>query len=101
MNHTAYPSLESITQAFEESPEPIKVQVSLLDRDDLPLARGTATLPLLLGIGFFWPNCPMPPASQLASAKCFALPTGEMMKIKSLQLRADCPPRYEFWVSQV
>ena len=101
MIHSVYPKPETHPQAYEDLPEPVKVQVSLLDRDDLPLASGTATLPLLLGVGVFWPNCPMPAASQLATAKCFALPTGEMMKIKTLKLCADNPPRYEFRVSRL
>ena len=89
-------------QYLDVSHEPSRVEVSLLDRDDLPLARGAAMLPLLLGIGVgvFWPSCPMPAASQLATAKCFALPTGEMMKLQSLKLFAEDPPRYEFRVSR-
>jgi hypothetical protein len=43
----------------------------------------------------------MPAASQLATAKCFALPTGEMMKIRTLNLCADNPPCYEFRVSRL
>ena len=99
MNPTLYPSPEFIQQALDDVLEPVKVQVKLLDRDDLPLASGTATLPLLLGVGVFWPDCPMPAAGQLTTVKCFALPTGEMMKIKTLKLCAENPPRYEFWVS--
>lgn len=99
MNPTAYALPESTQQALDDVLEPVKIPVKLLDRDDLPLASGTATLPLLLGIGVFWPDCPMPAANQLATAKCFALPTGETMKIKTLKLCAGNPPRYEFGVS--
>ena len=100
MNPTVSPLLETLTQTNAEIPDLVKVQVRLLDRDDLPLASGTATLPVLLGVGVFWPSCPMPAASQLATAKCFALPTGEMMKLQSLKLFAEDPPRYEFRVSR-
>lgn len=99
MIHTVHPESETHPQAYEEIAEPVRVQVSLLDRDNLPLASGTATLPVLLGVGVFWPNCPMPAASQLATAKCFALPTGEMMKLKTLKHCTDNPPCYEFRVS--
>ena len=101
MNSAVYPLPETDTHANHDIPEPVKVQVKLLDRDDLPLAFGSATLPVLLGVGVFWPNCPMPAASHLATAKCFALPTGEMMKIKTLKLCADNPPCYEFRVSRL
>ena len=100
MNPPVYPLPESDQLALDDVPEPAKLQVKLLDHDDLPLASGAATLPLLLGMGIFWPSCPMPAASQLSTAKCFALPTGEMMKIETLNLRADNPPRYEFKVSR-
>ncbi len=101
MNPTVDPLPEVQSQPYEEIPEPVKVQVNLLDRGNLLLASGTATLPVLLGVGEFWPNGPMPAASQLATAKCFALPTGEMMNIKSLIQCADNPPRYEFRVSRL
>lgn len=101
MNPTVFPLLKTLTLENDEIPDLVKVQVSLLDRDNLPLASGTATLPVLLGVGVFWPNCPMPAASQLATAKCFALPTGERMKLQSLKLIADDPPRYEFRVSRL
>lgn len=100
MYSTVYPLLDTLTQTNAEIPDLVKVQVSLLDRDDLPLASGTATLPVLLGVGVFWPSCPMPAASQLATAKCFALPTGKMMKLHSLKLFTEDPPRYEFRVSR-
>ncbi len=101
MIHPVYPQHQNPSQALEDIPEPAKVQVKLLDQDNLPLASGTATLPLLLGLGVFWPHCPMPAASQLATAKCFALQTGEMMRIRTLKLCADNPPRYEFRVSRL
>jgi hypothetical protein len=99
MNHPVHELPEATQQSLEEVLEPVKVPVKLLDRDDLPLAAGIATLPLLLGEGVFWPSCPMPAENQLATAKCFSLPTGEMMKIKTMKLCADNPPRYEFSVS--
>lgn len=100
MNPTVASLLETLTQTNDEIPDLVKVQVRLLDRDDLPLASGTATLPVLLGVGVFWPSSPMPAASQLATAKYFALPTGEMMKLQSLKLFAEDPSRYEFRVSR-
>ncbi len=92
---------ENHLQVLDSTPEPQKVQVTLLDRDNLPLARGTAILPLLLGVGVFWPNCPMPPENRLDLAKCFTLPTGESMNLKSLRLCPGNPPRYEFWVGSL
>ncbi len=99
MNPTVYPLPESLQQALEAAPEPLKVAVTLLDWDNLPLARGTAILPVLLGVGVFWPSCPMPPADRLCTAKCFTLPSGETMNVKTLTLCAGSPPKYEFWVS--
>ncbi len=87
-------------QMLDETPERRKVRVTLLDRDRLPLASGTAILPLMLGVGVFWPSCPMPAAKCLAKAECFALPTGETMKLKAIMLCTGCPPHYDFWVSQ-
>jgi hypothetical protein len=81
----------------KSSQEPYQVPVTLLDEDQLPLARGTATLPMLLDAGVFWPSCPMPASSQLANAKCFALPTGEVIKLRSLDACAGSPPHYRFW----
>lgn len=99
MNPTVYPPPEATQQASDDLIEPVKVPVKLLDQDDLSLACGMATLPLLLGVGTFWPTCPMPAANQLAVVKCFALPSGEMMKIKTLRLCGENPPCYEFSVS--
>ncbi len=36
----------------------------------------------------------------LENGECFALPTGEMMKLQSLKLFVEDPPRYEFRVSR-
>lgn len=101
MNETIHhsPGFEARPSVRDQAPEPYKIHVTLLDEDDLPLARGTATLPLLLGVGVFWPSCPMPPSSQLASAKCFVLPTGETLRLKSMSLCAGTPPHYSFRVS--
>lgn len=93
-----YSAPDSYHPILDETPEPLKVHVVLLDRDNLPLARGTAILPLLLGVGVFWPNCPMPSAERLASAKCFARPGGEILKLKNLALCPGNPPHYRFWV---
>ncbi len=73
-----------------------RVRVVLLDQDNLPMARGSAVLPLAFGVGIFWPDCPMPPFASLLTIKCFALPGGEMMLLKSLTLRRGYPPQYEF-----
>ncbi len=88
-------------QYLDVTHEPSRVEVSLLDRDDLPLARGAAMLPLLLGIGVgvFWPSCPMPNDDRLAKAKCLALATGETIKIRRMVLSPGSPPHYDFWVN--
>jgi hypothetical protein len=99
MKSEAYQLPETHLQVLDSAPEPQRVQVTLLDQDNLPVARGTAVLPILLGVGIFWPNCPMPPANRLDSVKCFTLPTGETMNIKELTLCPGTPPRYEFWVN--
>jgi hypothetical protein len=101
MNATVYlrPETPSKAPARPQTPEPFKVQVTLLDQDNLPLAKGTATLPLLFGMGIFWPSCPMPPSQQLAYAKCFILPSGETLKLESLSLCPGSPPHYNFKVS--
>ncbi len=98
MKTEVYPLPESYQRILDETPEPLKVHVVLLDRDDLPLARGTAILPLLLGVGVFWPSCPMPAPDRLASAKCFVRPGGEILKLKNLVLCPGNPPHYRFWV---
>ena len=86
-------------QVLDNAPEPLRVQVTLLDHDNLPVARGAAVLPVLLGVGVFWPNSPMPPANRLYTVKCFKLPTGETMNIKSMMPGTGNPPRYEFRVN--
>ncbi len=90
---------ESHHAVLDRTPDLNRVQVTLLDCDSLPIACGTATLPLLLGVGVFWPSCPMPRGNQLATAACFTLPSGEILKLQSLTLCPGDPPRYEFWVS--
>ncbi|MEX1049665.1 MAG: hypothetical protein WED15_09060 [Akkermansiaceae bacterium] len=99
MFHTFYQLPASHQQVLDDTPEPSKVEVTLLDRDNLPLARGSASLPLMLGVGVFWPDCPMPPDGQLAAAKCFRLPSGETMKVRSMTLCPGSPPHYCFWSS--
>ena len=99
MKYDVFPLPEAHQQALDETPEPQKVQVILLDEDRLPVARGTAILPLLLGVGVFWPSCPMPPANRLSLARCFSLPSGETLKLKEMSLCAGEPPHYDFWVS--
>jgi hypothetical protein len=77
-------------------PDASRVRVVLLDRDNLPMAQGSAVLPLSLGIGVFWPDCPMPPSARLLSVNCLALPGGEILHLKSMTLRDGHPPHYEF-----
>lgn len=96
---TFYQIPASHMKVLDETPEPSKIKVTLMDRDDLPMARGTATLPMLLGVGLFWPDCPMPPARQLDGVKQFKLPSGEVLKVKSMTLCTGSPPHYSFWVS--
>ncbi len=68
--HDAYQLPASHQRLLDATPGPLKVHVTLLDRGDLPLAHGTAILPLLQGGGVFWPDCPMPNADRLSMAKC-------------------------------
>ncbi len=91
---------DSHHQALDEIPEPRRVRVILLDRDNLPLARGSAVMPLLLGVGVFWPDCPMPSSGKLCTAKCFTLPSGETLNLSALTLCEGAPPRYDFWVNR-
>lgn len=101
MDHEVYEFPEARHQVLDETPEPRRVKVVLMDGDDLPMCRGTAVMPLVpgVGVGVFWPDCPMPGGSRLSSAKCFALPGGETLKVKSLELCAGNPPQYDFRVS--
>ena len=101
MKTEVYPFPDSKQQILDHPPEPLKVKVVLLDQDNLPLARGTAILPLLLGVGMFWPSCPMPPADRLVDAKCFIRPGGETLKLKNLSLCPGNPPHYRFWVDSL
>lgn len=73
-----------------------RVRVTLLDQDNLPMAQGSAVLPLSLGVGMFWPDCPMPPSARLLGVKCLALPGGEQLDLKSMTLCDGHPPHYEF-----
>ncbi len=79
--------------------EPPRVRVVLLDQDNLQLAFGSAILPSSLGVGVFFPDCPMPTSRRLAAAKCFALPGGEQLHFKGLSLRGSQPPHYDFRAS--
>lgn len=76
-----------------------KIQVTLLDCDNLPLAKGMAVLPQHRREGFFWPNCPMPSSHQLKTARCFSLPDGERLDLNGLELCDENPPRYDFHVA--
>ena len=100
MNFELLQAPNSQQQAPDLAAESQKISVILLDQDNLPLARGVATLPVLLGVGVFWPSCPMPSENRLETAKCFSLPTGETMNVKGLKLCAGCPPHYEFRVNR-
>ncbi len=91
---------ESHQHVLDGTPECERVKVTLLDQDNLPMARGTAVMPLLLGVGVFWPDCPMPADGRLAAAKGFVLPSGETLEVRELTLCAGCPPHYDFWVRQ-
>lgn len=98
MKYDVFQLPDSHQQLLDQTPELQRVKVILLDRDNLPIANGTAVLPLLLGVGVFWPHCPMPPDAQLGTAVCFALPSGETMRLKELTLCVGSPPHYDFWV---
>lgn len=99
MKYDVFPLPEAYQQVLDETPEPKKVQVTLLDEDDLPLARGNAILPLLLGVGVFWPVAPLPQGNDLLSAKCLRLRNGEILKVKELSLCVTEPLHYDFWVT--
>ncbi len=86
-------STTSVAPRFSEGS---RVRVVLLDQDNLPMAQGSAVLPLLLGVGIFWPDCPMPASARLLSVKCFALPGGELLHLKSITQHDSDPPRYDF-----
>lgn len=94
--HDAYQLPASHQQMGDESLEPFEIHMTLLDQDDLPLAHRTAILPLLLGVGVFWPGCPMPNADRLSMAKCLFLSSGEMLKIDNLTLCRGTPSHYTF-----
>src|SRR5690606_9720545 len=97
MKYDVFQLPDAHQKSLDDTPEPMKVSVILLDQDDLMLARGTAVLPLSLGVGVFWPDCPMPCSDQLGLAKCFKLPSGEIIRVKELTLCAGNPPHYDFW----
>jgi hypothetical protein len=99
MIHASYQLPASHLKVLDDTPEPSRIKVTLMDADDLPIARGVATLPLLLGVGIFWPDCPMPPTHQLIAAKHFRLSSGETLKVRSMTLCTGSPPHYSFWVS--
>lgn len=99
MKYDVFSLPEAHQQVLDETPEPKKVQVILLDEEALPLACGTAILPLLLGVGVFWPSEPMPAANRLSSARSIGLLGGEMLKLKEMTLCTGFPPHYDFWVS--
>ncbi len=100
MKYDVFQLPEAHQQVLDCTPEPHKVRVIFLDGEDVPLARGTALLPLLLGVGVFWPESPMPCPDRLARAKCVTLPSGEMLSLKTLELCEGDPPHYDFWVCQ-
>ncbi len=100
MKYDVFQLPDSHQLVLDETPEPSKVKVMLMDCDDLPIASGKAILPLLLGVGVFWPDCPMPGPSGLSSAKCLNLPSGESLILKALNLCEGYPPHYDFWVCQ-
>jgi hypothetical protein len=99
MHQEVYHLPASYQKILDHVPDPLKVRVTLLDWDNLPLACGSAVLPLLMGVGMFWPSCPMPDSDRLASAKCFALATGETLSVRALTLCTGTPPHYQFWVN--
>ena len=98
MKYDVFELPDSHQDSLDRTPEFQKVKVHLLDKDRLAIASGTAVLPLLLGVGVFWPHCPMPCDLRLDMADCFTLPTGETMKLKALHLCSGSPPHYDFWV---
>lgn len=100
MKYDVFQLPDSHQQVLDQTPESRRVRVTLLDRDHLPLARGTAAMPLFLGVGVFWPDCPVPSSGRLSTAKCFVLQSGETLKLKELCLCDGYPQRYDFWASQ-
>lgn len=95
MNSNYHPLPESLHRMLDETPEPKKVAVSVLDQNNRPFATGKAALPLLLGVGIFWPSGPIAEAK----AQRLSLASGETLKLDNL-IRCDgLPLHYEFWVS--
>jgi len=86
-------------QVLEEIPQPHKVPVTFLDKNNQPLACGVAILPLLLGVGVFWPSSPLTASKRLALAKRVTLPSGESMSLRTLKPCSGCLHRYDFWVN--
>jgi hypothetical protein len=95
MNTHPHPLPESLHRMLDETPEPEKVAVSVLDRNNRTLATGRAVLPLLLGVGIFWPSGPLP----LTLAERLSLGSGETLKVDHFILCEGLPLHYEFWVS--
>lgn len=100
MNHDVHELPPSHQLALDETPESERVKVVLVDRDNLPIAQGKAVMPLLLGVGVFWPCCPMPSGERLGAVKGFTLPSGETLRVKELVLCAGDPPHYDFWIEE-
>jgi hypothetical protein len=100
MKYDVFQLPEAHQQLLDGTPEPQRVRVILLDCDNLPLACGTALLPLLLGVGVFWPEDPVPCPALLSNAKCVTLPSGELLTLKTMELCEGHPPHYDFWVCQ-
>ena len=99
MKNEMFELSEAYQSVLDEIPPAQRIKVVLMDSDNLPMARGTAVLPIAAGNGLFWPDCPMPGGQRLSSAKCFTLPAGEVVKVKTLKLKAGTPPHYEFTVA--
>jgi len=101
MKHEMVELSEPYQTVLEEPSRAQRIKVILMDGDNLPMARGTAVLPVAAGSGVFWPDCPMPCGQLLTSANCFTLPGGEVLKLDELKLRAGTPPHYDFTVAHV
>ena len=99
MNYDVYELPDSHQQVLDNTPEPHKIEVSLLDRNNLPIGRGTAVLPLLLGVGIFWPDRQSPPETDISMIKCLALATGERLRVKNLTVCKGSPLHYKFWMN--
>lgn len=80
---------------MDNTPELGKVTLTALDPQGRIVGSGRAVLPLLLGVGIFWPSSPLP----IGKADRLALASGETLQVEQFILCEGLPVHYEFWVT--